>query len=81
MVHPQTITQLFTDNTTASVISKDTIKQQISRAINMQHVWIREQKQLKNFPIAWKSVQENNSDYFTKHHSANHHKRVRPIYI
>ena len=57
MVHPHPITEGFTYNTTASV-NKNTINQQQSRAMNMRCFWIRDQKILKNFLVAWKSGQK-----------------------
>ena len=44
MGHPQPITQLCPDNTTATGITNYTMKQQLSRAMNMQYFWIRDQK-------------------------------------
>ena len=38
-------------------------------------------KKLKNFLLAWKSVQKNIADYFMNHYYAKHHKSVRPIYL
>ena len=38
-------------------------------------------KTVKTFLVAWKVRQENPTNYFTKHYSAKHHKRVRRIYL
>ena len=38
--HPQPATPLQTDNSTASSIVNDTIKQKWSKAINMQFYWV-----------------------------------------
>ena len=43
--------------------------------------WICGQKMLQNFLIPWKSEQENLAGYFTKYHSAEHHKPVHLIYL
>ena len=43
MFHPQPITQVCTDNTTAAGIIDDTVNQQRSRAMNMRYFWIRDQ--------------------------------------
>ena len=44
MGHPHPITQVCTDNTTAAGIVNGTIKQQLSRAMNMRYFWICDQK-------------------------------------
>ena len=44
--HPQTITQVCTENKTDAGIANDIIKQQRSRAINMPYFGIRDQKTL-----------------------------------
>ena len=51
MVHPQTITQVWTDNTTSAGISKYKIKKQQPRAINMRYFWICNQKTWKTFSL------------------------------
>ena len=58
MVHPQTITQVCMENTTAAGIENDTIKQPQSSAKNIHYFWISDQKNLKNFLNAWKSGQK-----------------------
>ena len=80
MVQPQPITQVCKDNTAASIIENNTIKQQQSRATNMRYFLIFDPKTLK-FSHCKKAGQENLAGYFTKNHSAKHHKCVRPIYI
>ena len=64
--HTQPITQVCTGNTTDTGIVNDTIKQHISLTMNMRYFGICDQKTLTNFLIAWKSVQENLAEYFTK---------------
>ena len=49
--------------------------------MTMRYFWIHDQKTFKQFLIAWKSGQENISDYYTKHHYAKHHKKIHPIYL
>ena len=49
--------------------------------MNKQYFGIRGQKTLKLFLAAWKAGQENLANYFTKHRSAKHHKRVHLIYL
>ena len=37
--------------------------------------------QQKQFKIYWDRGVKNLADYFSKHHSAAHHKQVRPIFL
>ena len=48
MGHPHPITQVCTDNITATGITKNTTKQQQSRATNMRYFGIRDEKTFKN---------------------------------
>jgi hypothetical protein len=52
--HPQPPTPLQTDNSTASGISNDTLKQKRSKAIDMRFCWIRDRVCQKQFCICWK---------------------------
>jgi hypothetical protein len=65
--HPQPQTPLQTDNSTASGISNNTVKQKWSKAIDMRFCWIRDRK---------KGIL-NKADYFTKHHPPSHHQAIR----
>jgi hypothetical protein len=81
MGHPQPTTPIQTDNSTADGIANDTIKQQRSRAIDMRYHWVRDRVQQKHFNVYWAPGSTNLADYFTKHFSAAHHKRLRPQYL
>ena len=81
MGYPQTTTTIVTDNSTASGIANDTIKQQRSRAIDMRYHWIRDRVVQGQFKVTWKPGKENKADYYTKHHAGAHHQRVRPQYL
>ena len=79
--HPQPATPMATDNSTASGIATDTVKQKRSKAIDMRFYWIRDrvrQGQFKNF---WSKGTTNRADYFSKHHPASHHQAIRPVYL
>ena len=68
LVHPHSIEQVYTDNTTAAGIDNDTINQQKSNKMNMRYFCISDQKTSRDFLVEWKPGQENIAEYFTKHH-------------
>jgi hypothetical protein len=59
-------TPMETDNTTTTGYSNGTIKQKRTKSMDTRFYWIKDR------------VKE---DYFTKHHSPAHHKRIRDVYI
>jgi hypothetical protein len=79
--HPQRATPLKTDNSTATGIVNNTIKQKRSKAIDMRYYWLRDRVQQGQFDVYWEPGINNLADYTTKHHRAAHHKNVRPIYL
>ena len=74
---PQPATPTCTDNTTASGIANDTVKQKRSKAIDMRFYWVRDRVSQNQFQIYWQKGKLNRADYFTKHHPASHHKEIR----
>ena len=79
--HPQPPTPIQTDNSTASGIANDTVKQKRSKAIDMRFYWIRDRVRQGQFHIYWKRGILNKADYFTKHHPTAHHKQIRSTYL
>jgi hypothetical protein len=79
--HQQPPTPIATDNTTASGIANDTVKQKRSKAIDMRFYWIRDRRRQGQFVIYWRKGSLNKADYFTKHHSDAHHQQVRSSYL
>lgn len=79
--HIQPPTPLKTDDMTANSIMNNTVKQNRSKAIDMRFYWLRDQVEQGQFNVFWAPGAVNLADYFTKHHSPAHHKRVRPIYL
>lgn len=51
MGHPKAATPVNTDNSTAAGIANKTMKQQRSRAMDMQFYWIRNHVQQKQFIV------------------------------
>ena len=79
--HPQPPTPIKTDNSTASGIVNNTLKQRRSKAMDMRFYWVRDRVQQGQFVIYWRPGVENLADYFTKHHPAQHHKCWRYKYV
>jgi hypothetical protein len=79
--HPQPATPMKTNNSTATRIINNTIKQKRSKAIDMQFYWLRDQMKQGMFDVYWAPGLNNLADYPTKHHSDKHHKAVCGIYV
>jgi hypothetical protein len=79
--HPQPPTPMETDNTTAIGYSNVTIKQKRTKAMYMRFYWIKDRVKQGQFDVYWGPGYKILADYFTKHHSPAHHKRMREIYI
>jgi hypothetical protein len=69
--HLQAPTALIADNSTASGIANDTVKQWRSKAMDMQFYWIYDRIHQGHFTVEWKKG-GNLADYFTKHHPRRH---------
>jgi hypothetical protein len=79
--HPQPPTPMETDNTTATGYSNGTMKQKRTKEMDMRFYWIKDRVKQGQFNVYWGPGYQNLADYFTKHHSPVHHKRMRDIYI
>ena len=79
--HPQGPTPVVTDNATAAGIANEDIRQKRSKAMDMRFFWIRDRVRRGQFYVYWQKGNTNLADYFTKHHPAKHHQRMRPVYL
>jgi hypothetical protein len=79
--HPQPPTVIVTDNSTASGIANNTIKQRRSKAIDMGYYWIRDRVRQKQFNVLWRKGESNWGDYPSKHHPGKHHRINQPSYL
>ncbi len=79
--HPQPPTPVQTDNSTAAGYSNNTIKQKRSKAMDMRFSWLQCRERQRQFIIYWRPGSENLGDYHTKHHSASHHRKMRPQFL
>ena len=81
MGHKQPATPIKTDNSTAAGIINNTIKQKKSRSMEMKFFWVKDKVKDNQFVIFWKPGKENTGDYFTKHHPASQHRKMRYTYL
>jgi hypothetical protein len=72
--HTQPPTPFRTDNSTVSGILNETIKQKLSKAMDMRYHWLTDRVRQKQFDVYLPPGRENLGYYHTKHHSAQHHK-------
>jgi hypothetical protein len=79
--HIQSPTPLRTYNSTAYGIVNKTIKQKLSKAMDMRYHWLTDRVRQKQFDVYWRPGRENLADYHTKHHSAQHHKDMRHLIL
>jgi hypothetical protein len=81
MGHPQPATHVRGDNSTAIGIANNTIKQRRSKAMDMRFFWLQDREAQQHFKYYWDKGEGNLADYSTKHHSVNHHRTMRPVYL
>jgi hypothetical protein len=79
--HPQPATPLKTDNSTSNSFVHANIKQRRSKTWDMQWNWLRDKDTLKQLRIYWDKGQNDDANYFTKHHPPSHHLAMRPKYV
>jgi hypothetical protein len=81
MGHNEDATELKTDNTTADGIINNIVQQKRSKAMYMRLYWVKDRVEQDQFNVGWAPGDTNMVDYFTKHHSPEHHKRMIPNYL
>ena len=79
--YPQGPTPIQADNACAVGLANDQVKQKRSKAIDMRFYWVKDRVKEGQFIIYWRKGAENEADYFTKHHSPSHHRKMRPRYL
>jgi hypothetical protein len=47
----------------------------------MRFYWVKDRIKQGEFLIYWRRGIDNLADYFTKHHPAAHHRRMRALYL
>lgn len=81
MGYPQPATPIQTDNACAAGIINNTVKQRRSKAMDMKFYWVKDRVAQGQFKIHWRRGSDNKADYFTKHHSPSHHRKMRGEYL
>ena len=69
------------DNAVTHGFIHSNIRQRQSKAWDMRYHWLREKDTLNAFRYYWDKGENNEADYFTKHHPPQHHITMRPKYI
>ena len=77
--HPQSATQLRTDNSTADSIVNKTIKQKQNTAMNKRFYQLQDRVEQGEFRVFWVQGKYNLVEHFTKYHSPVTHRKLRPI--
>ena len=47
----------------------------------MKYFWLKDRKENDQFSFLWDYGDQNEGDYFTKHHPIHYHKQICPRYI
>jgi hypothetical protein len=81
MGHPQPPTPLQTYNTTDMGYSNDKLKQRRTCSMDIRFYWVKDRVKQGQCNVYWGPGYQNLADYYTKHHSPTHHKRMREMYI
>jgi hypothetical protein len=81
MGHNQDSTELKTDNTTADGITNNTVQKKRSKSMDMRFYCDKDRVEQDQFNVDWAPGDTNMGDYFTKHHSPEHHKHMRQYYL
>jgi hypothetical protein len=81
MGHLQETTDMKTDNSTADGTINKTVQQKCSKAMDMRFYWIQDRVEQGQFDVGWEAGDTKMGDYFTKHHSPTHHKRIHQYYL
>jgi hypothetical protein len=79
--YPQAATPLQGDNKVAVGIANNKFKQRRSKAIDMRFHWIRDRVKQGHYNVYWRQGNNNLADYFTKIHSATHHRAMRKFFV
>lgn len=77
MEHPQEVTPLEMDNTTAHGILTKQLMTRHSKMIDMRFFWLRDRNNQQQFNIYLRKGKTNKGDYYTKNHPAFYHIAAR----
>ena len=68
-------TPMRTDNNTTSGIMNNTVKQNMSKTMDMRFYWLQDRVDQGIIWVYWGPGKENLADYHTKRFAATHHKK------
>jgi len=79
--HPQPLTPMQTDNSTANALLMNKIMPKALKAMDMRFHWLRCRNAHGQFLYYLRPGTQNLADYFMKHHPASHHTAVCPTIL
>ena len=79
--YPQGATTIQCDNKCAVGLANKTVKERMSKAVDMRFHWIRDRVKQKQFNIMWRRGTDNLADYFTKKHPLRHFRNMRAFFV
>ena len=79
--HPQPPTPLKTNNDVAHNFIYDNINLKNSKYWDMRYYWARDRANQKQSRYTWDYGDQNEGDYYTKHHPTLYRREMRPRYI
>jgi hypothetical protein len=78
MGHPQPLTPVQTDNSTAEGIINSQVQPKHTKAMDMRFRWLRDRAvNQQQFRFYWRPGALQRGDYWTKHHPPAHHRNMR----
>ena len=78
--HPQPSALITKRSSTVHHFVYDNIHKKRSKSWDMRFYWLRYCANQKQFVVKWASGKTNLADYYTKHHTIPHHKKMRTLY-
>ena len=81
MGHPQPPTPIQTDNSIANGVVNNIIQPKQMKAMDRRFHWLRDRMNQGQFRFHWRPGPTNLADYWTKFHTAAHHKNFRREFL
>ena len=81
MGHPQSKTEVITNNSTASSFVHLEMRVKRSKSWDMKYNWLRDHAAQKQFHFKWGKGIHNMANYFTQHHPPSHRRSKQYDYI
>jgi hypothetical protein len=82
MGHPQPPTPVHTDNCTADAIVNSHMQPKHTKTMDMSFYWLCDRTfSQQQFHFFWHPGTLNYADYWTKHHPAPHHRKMRSEFL